>query len=37
MSSGNIKTIILCGGFGTCLKEETEFKAKSIVEIYIEE
>ena len=29
----NIPTIILCGGMGTRLKEETEFKPKPIVEI----
>ncbi|KKQ23827.1 MAG: Nucleotidyl transferase [Parcubacteria group bacterium GW2011_GWA2_37_10] len=28
-----IKTIILCGGMGTRLKEETEFKPKPLVEI----
>ena len=28
-----IKTIILCGGIGTRLKEETEFKPKPMVEI----
>lgn len=31
--SQKIKTIILCGGTGTRLKEETEFKPKPIVEI----
>ena len=29
----NIKTIILCGGTGTRLKEETEFKPKPLVDI----
>lgn len=29
----NIKTIILCGGTGTRLREETEFKPKPMVEI----
>ena len=29
----DIKTVILCGGFGTRLKEETEFKPKPMVEI----
>jgi len=35
MTSDNqkIKTIILCGGTGTRLKEETEFKPKPLVEI----
>ena len=27
----NIKTIILCGGMGTRLREETEFKPKTMV------
>ncbi len=31
--TGGIKTIILCGGTGTRLKEETEFKPKPLVEI----
>lgn len=29
----NIKTIILCGGMGTRLREETEFKPKPLVEV----
>src|SRR4030042_7212149 len=29
----NLKIIILCGGMGTRLKEETEFKPKPMVEI----
>ncbi len=29
----NIKTIILCGGMGTRLREETEFKPKPMVEV----
>lgn len=33
MNQHNIKTIILCGGTGTRLKEETEFKPKPMVEI----
>lgn len=33
MSHKNIFTIILCGGMGTRLKEETEFKPKPMVEI----
>ncbi|TSC95186.1 MAG: Glucose-1-phosphate cytidylyltransferase [Parcubacteria group bacterium Licking1014_1] len=33
MQTDNIKTIILCGGTGTRLKEETEFKPKPMVEI----
>ncbi len=33
MDSPKIKTIILCGGTGTRLKEETEFKPKPMVEI----
>lgn len=32
-SNNNIPTIILCGGMGTRLKEETEFKPKPMVEI----
>ena len=32
-SNKNIPTIILCGGMGTRLKEETEFKPKPLVEI----
>jgi len=31
--NSNIKTIILCGGMGTRLKEETEFKPKPLVNI----
>jgi len=30
---GNMKVVILCGGMGTRLKEETEFKPKPMVEI----
>jgi len=33
MSDINIPTIILCGGIGTRLKEETEFKPKPMVKI----
>lgn len=33
LSNKNIPTIILCGGMGTRLKEETEFKPKPMVEI----
>jgi len=33
ISNKNIPTIILCGGMGTRLKEETEFKPKPMVEI----
>ncbi len=33
MNQGKIKTIILCGGTGTRLREETEFKPKPMVEI----
>src|SRR3990170_8148533 len=33
MKRQNIKTIILCGGIGYRLKEETEFKPKPMVEI----
>jgi len=33
MTQKNIPTIILCGGMGTRLKEETEFKPKPMVEI----
>ena len=33
MKKQNIKTIILCGGIGYRLKEETEFKPKPMVEI----
>ncbi len=33
ISDKNIPTIILCGGMGTRLKEETEFKPKPMVEI----
>ena len=34
MKKGNsIKTVILCGGMGTRLREETEFKPKPLVEI----
>ena len=33
MANQTIKTIILCGGMGTRLKEETEFKPKPMVEI----
>lgn len=33
MPDKNIPTIILCGGMGTRLKEETEFKPKPMVEI----
>lgn len=33
MSSENIKVIILCGGKGTRLREETQFKPKPMVEI----
>lgn len=33
MLEKNIPTIILCGGMGTRLKEETEFKPKPMVEI----
>ncbi|MDP2862716.1 MAG: NTP transferase domain-containing protein [Desulfobacterales bacterium] len=29
----NIPVVILCGGFGTRLREETEFKPKPMVEI----
>ena len=32
-NGAKIKTIILCGGIGTRLKEETEFKPKPMVEI----
>jgi UDP-glucuronate decarboxylase len=31
--AANIKTVILCGGTGTRLREETEFKPKPLVEI----
>jgi len=31
MNNKNIKTIILCGGMGTRMKEETEFKPKPMV------
>lgn len=31
--SSNIKVVILCGGMGTRLREETEFKPKPLVEI----
>lgn len=31
MDNKNIKTIILCGGIGTRMKEETEFKPKPLV------
>lgn len=31
--NGKIKTIILCGGMGTRLREETEFKPKPMVEV----
>ena len=30
---GNMKTVILCGGIGTRLREETEFKPKPMVNI----
>ncbi|MEK7540635.1 MAG: sugar phosphate nucleotidyltransferase [Patescibacteria group bacterium] len=33
MDNQKIKTIILCGGMGTRLKEETEFKPKPMVEV----
>jgi len=33
MENNNIKTIILCGGTGTRLREETEFKPKPLVEV----
>src|SRR4030043_800371 len=33
MIDKNIPTIILCGGMGTRLKEETEFKPKPMVEV----
>lgn len=33
MKKQNIKVVILCGGFGTRLKEETEFRPKPLVEI----
>ena len=33
LSPSKIKTIILCGGTGTRLREETEFKPKPMVEI----
>lgn len=32
-NTSKIKTIVLCGGMGTRLKEETEFKPKPMVEI----
>lgn len=32
-SNSKIKTIILCGGIGTRLKEETEFKPKPMIEV----
>lgn len=28
-----MKTVILCGGFGTRLREETEYRPKSLVEV----
>jgi len=31
--NGNIKVVILCGGMGTRLREETEFRPKPMVEI----
>ena len=31
MDNKNIKTIILCGGIGTRMKEETEYKPKPLV------
>lgn len=33
MNSNNIKVIILCGGIGTRLREETEYKPKPMIEI----
>ena len=33
MLNKNIPTVIFCGGIGTRLKEETEFKPKPIVKI----
>jgi|SRR3989344_205436 len=33
MSSKSVKTIILCGGIGYRLKEETEFKPKPMIEV----
>ena len=33
MFSKNIQTVVLCGGMGMRLKEETEFKPKPMVEI----
>jgi glucose-1-phosphate cytidylyltransferase len=33
MKNENIKVVILCGGMGTRLREETEFKPKPMVEI----
>lgn len=33
MRTENIKVVILCGGFGTRMREETEFKPKPLVEI----
>jgi len=33
MDNQKIKTIILCGGSGTRLKEETEFRPKPMVEV----
>ena len=32
-NSSNVKTIILCGGMGTRMREETEFKPKPLVDI----
>ncbi len=33
MERQKIKVVILCGGFGTRLKEETEFRPKPLVEV----
>jgi len=33
MTQGNIPVVILCGGMGTRLREETEFKPKPMVEV----
>lgn len=33
MQNENIRVVILCGGFGTRLREETEFRPKPLIEI----